>query len=93
MPCPFQGAFTFTYKEGGRACDKVSEVVECANPSQALLKFQPCSEVEVTEAGGSLINQIVISPAGGDVQKTLTCKATWQDDRDCLLYTSDAADE
>ena len=40
-PCPFNGAFNFTYKKESKACEQPhSRVVECMSDSQSLFKFE-----------------------------------------------------
>ena len=82
-PCPFSGAFNFTYKKENKACDQPrSQVVECMNPSQSLLKFEVCpDEVESAEDQGTVFYNTIIG-LEGDTHETLTCRATWPNELD-----------
>jgi len=81
--CPFNGAFNFTYKKNGKECNSpTSEVVKCMRESQALFKFEVCPDVKKEEVEDNLSTYQIIVGFDGDIQETLTCKATWQSDLD-----------
>ena len=81
-PCPFSGAFNFTYKKEGKECSTpTSEVVKCMSESQSLLKFEVCPDNVKKETGDTVFYNTIIG-LEGDTQETLTCKATWQRDLD-----------
>jgi len=81
-PCPFTGAFNFTYKKEGKEClTPTSEVVKCMSESQSLLKFEVCPDDVKQETGDTVFYNTIIG-LEGDTQETLTCKATWQSDLD-----------
>ena len=79
-PCPFSGAYNFTYKKDGKECNSPSsEIVKCMNPSQSLFKFEVCPDDVEEDAGGNVFYNTIIG-LDGDSQETLTCKATWDND-------------
>ena len=49
-PCPFNGAFNFTYKKESKPCEQPhSRVVECMSDSQSLLQFEVCPDEQKSE--------------------------------------------
>ena len=81
-PCPFTGAFNFTYRKENKECDQPrSQVVECMSPSQSLLKFEVCPDEVQAEEGGTMFYNTIIG-LEADTDETLTCRATWPNDLD-----------
>ena len=79
-PCPFSGAFNFTYKTEGKECGSPpSEIVKCMSPAQSLLKFEVCPDDVKTESEDSVFYNTIIG-LDGDSQERLTCKGTWEND-------------
>ena len=79
-PCPFSGAFNFTYKKDGKECSSPSsEIVKCMSPAQAMFKFEVCPDDVKTDEGDTVFYNTIIG-LDGDSQETLTCKATWEND-------------
>jgi len=81
-PCPFHGAFSFHYKEGGRECAAPkSYISQCVEQSRLLFRFGVCPDSVQTENSGNIFYETFIS-IKGDPEETLSCKATWTPDDD-----------
>ena len=81
-PCPFNGAFNFTYKKESKPCEQPhSRVVECMSESQSLLQFEVCPDEQKSEEEGTVFYNTIIG-LEGDTHETLTCRASWPNDLD-----------
>lgn len=95
-PCPFRGAFTFTYNRGHGECrSPVSSIDMCTEDSRLLLSYQACPDVYGSESTVEELQCLAVWKEGSSrylVGKVQHHHATSNEDRfRCFVYEKASA--